>query len=109
MDAAANAAATGLSPVAGGLIGTGIQTGGNILSTLLTNRANRKLQEKAWAREDTAVQRRAADLKAAGINPLLAAGQAAQSSSPIQLKAPEIGDFGGAFISDGEGSGLGPH
>lgn len=43
------------------------------------NAKNEALMREAWAREDNSVQRRAADLKAAGINPLLAAGQAAQA------------------------------
>lgn len=46
-------------------------------------------QQTTWDREDTSVQRRVTDLKAAGMSPVLAAGQGAQASSPIQVTAPQ--------------------
>lgn len=43
------------------------------------------LNEKTWEREDNAVRRRVADLKAAGLSPVLAAGSSAQAGSPIKI------------------------
>ena len=50
----------------------------------------KKAQRTTWAREDNAVQRRAADLEAAGLSKTLAAGSAAQTSGPIRTDAPQI-------------------
>lgn len=47
-------------------------------------------QRRQWAREDTAVQRRVKDLEASGMSKVLASGQGASSSPPIQTHAPQL-------------------
>jgi len=52
-------------------------------------RYQKRVQKTTWRREDNAVQRRARDMTAAGINPMLAAGSPAQASAPISVNAPQ--------------------
>lgn len=47
------------------------------------------LQQEIFGREDNAVQRRAADMEAAGINPILAAGAPAQAGAVVSTQAPQ--------------------
>jgi len=65
--------------MAGGAQAVNAGTG---LFSMIYNAAN---QQKTWRREDTAVQRRTADLRAAGLSPTLAAGAAAQSSQAVRM------------------------
>lgn len=62
----------------------------NVGMQFAQNRWQKNMQEEAWDREDNAVQRRVADLKAAGLSPVLAAGNAASSTNPISIMAPQI-------------------
>lgn len=66
-----------------------------------TQAYQKDIQQQAWAREDTAIQRRVKDLVAAGLSPTLAAGSAAQSSSPISVSTPqsELGDIGQSALA----------
>ena len=72
----------------GGVLGGLIDTGLNIEKTMY----DRRMQEKAWEREDTSVQRRVDDLRAAGLSPTLAAGSGAAASSPIATNLSQPGE-----------------
>jgi len=61
----------------------------NVALARETNALNERLMRESWQRDDTAVRRRAADLKAAGMSPLLAAGGAAANSGPVNMHAPQ--------------------
>lgn len=50
----------------------------------------KKLQGDMFEREDNSIQRRVADLKAAGMSPVLAAGQGASAGPTIATQAPQI-------------------
>jgi len=50
----------------------------------------KRLQKQIFAREDNAVQRRVADLRAAGLSPVLAAGSAASAGPAIQTQPPQF-------------------
>lgn len=49
-------------------------------------------QEHSWNREDNSVQRRAEDLRKAGMNPQLAAGSAASSGPVVSTSVPRSPD-----------------
>lgn len=57
----------------------------------------KKLQQQIFNREDTAIQRAAADLEAAGLSKTLAAGSGASSGSVVSTKAPQGVDNIGAL------------
>ena len=98
--------AFGIDDLALGLFGSSIV--GGLLDTFVGASASSKnykaqkevlawqkeAQKTTWMREDNAVQRRVADLKAAGMSPVLAAGQGAQALGPIQVTAPQYQNSG---------------
>jgi len=73
------------------LVGQGLGAVGNFASTMITNAQNMALQRTQWQREDNSMQRRMADLSAAGMNPVLAAGGSGSPTSiTAHMQAPEL-------------------
>lgn len=95
-----------MDPISTGIIATSslLGAGANLIGGLSSSKKQYKLakqqlawqqeaQKTVWEREDNAVQRRAADLEAAGMNRLLAAGSGAASSAPIHPDVPQAPDY----------------
>ena len=79
----------------------GINAGSNLLNTGVNYYWQQKnyeyqknLQNRIFNREDNAIQRRVADLKAAGLSPVLAAGSGADAGPVVSTKAPELEGLG---------------
>lgn len=88
--------AAGIAGAASGLV----QAGVNVWRGLKQDEWNERnfdyqkaLQQQIFEREDNAVQRRMADLKAAGLNPNLAAGSAAGAGSVVGRASTSVNDI----------------
>jgi len=76
--------------VIGSLIASGVSGAANTTLGFMNYNYQKNLQNRLFNREDTSIARRVADLKAAGLSPVLAAGQGANAGPVVQVKQPEI-------------------
>lgn len=88
--------AAGIMSGLGGLVQTGVNIWRGVKEDEWNERNfdyQKALQQEIFNREDTAVQRRMADLKAAGLNPNLAAGSAASAGAVVGRSNTSVKDI----------------
>lgn len=97
-----------MDPITASIVGGGISAGGGILGTMLSNQASSAQAQRQMDFQErmssTAHQREMADLKAAGLNPILTA-LGSGSSTPSGAQG-SVGDLG-AGISTGVNTAMG--
>lgn len=80
----------GASALGVNALSSGISSGLNYKAQKANLEWQKYAQRKTWEREDNAVQRRIADLEAAGLSKVLAAGQGASSGPVVKTDAPQF-------------------
>ena len=78
--------------IVAGALSAGAQGAGAMANYLGQKRPMNSIKKykRRPGKEDIAAQRRKADLQAAGLSPVLAAGSAATTMSPIRIEAPQL-------------------
>lgn len=79
-----------------GIVGAGLNYAAAKENTALEKamlRYQKNLQNEIFQREDTAIQRRKLDLLAAGLSPVLAAGQGAGTGGVVSTVTPQVQSF----------------
>ena len=82
---------TAAAALGGAAVGTNLLTGYlNYKNQQDTLQWQKRLQSDIFAREDTSIARRVADLKASGLSPVLAAGQGAGTGGTVSVTPPQL-------------------